>query len=142
MGSQSKLYLIDPILARLPSLLDPSAQPPDFTRSSEAALGVAVARAVSAVHAERLIEQRAVMYLRTSKSEIDFAAVPMAIGGQRSRSTPLESKWVESGWKNEARTMAAKFGRGVLATKNITDLSGDVSAVSAPIVALLLIGTT
>ncbi len=140
VGSQSKLYLVDPILARLPSLLDSSAAAPNFTRSSEAALGIAVARAVAQLHPERLVEQRAVMYLRTASSEIDFAPVPISSGGHVSATTPIESKWVESGWKNEARTMAAKYGRGVLATKNITDLSGDVWAVPTPIVALLLNG--
>ena len=139
-GSQSKLYLIDPILARLPYLLDQSAKQPDMTRSSEAALGVAVARSVAALHPDRLIEQRAVMYLRTESSEVDFAPMPISSGGQRTLTTPLESKWVESSWKQDARTIAAKYGRGVLATKNITDLTGDVWAVPAPIVALLLNG--
>jgi uncharacterized protein len=140
IGSQSKLYLIDPLLARLPNLLDSSADSPDFTRSSEAALGVAVARSVAALHPERLLEQRAVMYLRTTNSEIDFAPLPISAAGQVAITTPVESKWVEHNWKSEARTMSAKYGRGILATKNITDLSGDVWAVPAPIVALLLNG--
>jgi uncharacterized protein len=142
VGSQSKLYLIDPVLARLPYLLDASAAQPNLTRSSEAALGVCSARSVAALHPERLIEQRAVMYLRTESSEVDFAPMPISVGGSSTRSTPVESKWVESGWKAEARTISGRFGRGVLATKNIIDLSQDVWAVPAPIVALLLNGTT
>ena len=64
-----------------------------------AARGIAVARSVAALHPDRLIEQRAVSYVRTESSEVDFAPVPISSGGQRTGTTPLESKWVESGWK-------------------------------------------
>ena len=140
-GSQSKLYLADPLLARLPSLVDPTAQPPDFTRSTEASLGVAVARAINALHPSRYVEQRAVGYTRTgSGGEIDFAAVPIAVGSGRTVSCPIESKWVTDGWKGEARAVHGKYRRGIVATKNITDLSGPVWAVPAPVLALLLEG--
>jgi uncharacterized protein len=138
-GSQSKLYFSDPLIARLPSLTDSSAAPPDLTRSTEAALGVGLARAVDALHPMRYVEQRAVAYLRTgSGSEIDFAALPVAVGAQRTTSCPVESKWVSDGWRAEARTIAGKYGRGIVATKDITDLTGAVWAVPAPILALLL----
>jgi hypothetical protein len=50
----------------------------------------------------------------------------------------LESKWVEQGWKSEARTIDAKFGRGILATKSVLDTTGGIWAVPAPLLALLL----
>ena len=138
-GSQSKLYLADPLLARLPSLVDPTVEPPDFTRSTEAALGTAVARAVDVLHPSRYVEQRAVGHVRTgSGGEVDFAAMPIAVGANRAMSCPIESKWVSDGWKGEARTIAGKYGHGIVATKNITDLSGPVWAVPAPVLALLL----
>ena len=52
---------------------------------------------------------------------------------------PLESKWVDHGWKSEARTMSAKFNAGILATKSVLDLEGHVWAVPAPLVALVLL---
>jgi predicted AAA+ superfamily ATPase len=138
-GAQSKLYLADPLIARLPSLLDASAPPPGFTASTEAALAVALARSIDALHPSRLIEQRAVGYLRTgSGNEVDFAAMPIAVGGQRTLTCPIEAKWVTDGWRSEARTIAGKYGRGVVATKNIIDLNGPVWAIPAPILALLL----
>ncbi len=138
-GSQSKLYLADPLLARLPSLLDPTAPPPDFTRSTEAALGVAVARAIEALHPSRYVEQRAVGHIRTGTGgEIDFAPMPIAVGQSRTTSCSIESKWVSDGWKGEARAIVGRYGRGIVATKNITDLSGSVWAVPAPVLALLL----
>jgi hypothetical protein len=51
---------------------------------------------------------------------------------------PLESKWVEQGWKGKARTIDAKFGRGILATKCVLDTTGNIWAVPAPLLALLL----
>ncbi len=138
-GAQSKLYLADPLIARLPSLLDASAPPPDFTASTEAALAVALARSIDLLHPSRLIEQRAVGYLRTgSGNEVDFAAMPIAVGGQPTVTCPIEAKWVSDGWRSEARTIVGKYGHGVVATKNIIDLSGPVWAIPAPLLALLL----
>jgi hypothetical protein len=51
---------------------------------------------------------------------------------------PIESKWVDSGWRGEARVIDGKYGRGIMATKSMLDLEGDVWAVPAPLVALLL----
>jgi hypothetical protein len=45
---------------------------------------------------------------------------------------------VEQGWKGAARTIDAKFGRGILATKSVLDTTGNIWAVPAPLLALLL----
>lgn len=42
------------------------------------------------------------------------------------------------GWRSEALVMRGRYGAGILATKNIVELEGDVWAVPAPMVALLL----
>ncbi len=137
--SQSKLYLIDPLLARVPNLLDETVSPPDLTRSTEAMLGLALARSVTALHPERFLEQRAVTYTRTgSGGEVDFAPAFVSVGGSRLSTCPIESKWSPGGWKSGARTTRGKYGRGVVATKNTTDITGDVWALPAPVVALLL----
>lgn len=52
--------------------------------------------------------------------------------------TPIEGKWVDSGWKGETHTIRNKFGHGIIATKSILDLDGDIWAIPAPVVALLL----
>ena len=54
------------------------------------------------------------------------------------RTTPIEAKWVSHGWRSEARAIEGKFGRGIVATKNITNLSHASWALPAPLVALLL----
>jgi hypothetical protein len=51
---------------------------------------------------------------------------------------PVESKWVDDGWRGESKVMGAKYGRGILATKSVLDVDDDVWAVPAPLLALLL----
>jgi hypothetical protein len=138
-GSQSKLYLIDPLLARLPRLRDPSFPEADMTRQTEGQLAMELARSVDRLAPDRLIEQRAVLYARTSTGkEIDFAPVPVTVSEEQQYTSPLEAKWVSRGWRREALVLRGRYGAGVLATKDIVDLSGDVWAVPAPILALLL----
>jgi hypothetical protein len=53
--------------------------------------------------------------------------------------TPVEAKWVTTGWRSEARTIEGKFVRGIVATRTIIDLQHPTWALPAPLVALLLI---
>jgi predicted AAA+ superfamily ATPase len=138
-GSQSKLYLFDPLLAHLPALRDAAFGTADMTKLTEAQLAVELARAVDRLHPDRLIEQRAVMYARTgSGNEVDFAPLPVHVSGNRARTIPVEGKWVTRNWRSEALVMRGRYGAGVLATKNVLDLDGEVWAVPAPILAMLL----
>ena len=45
---------------------------------------------------------------------------------------------VDDGWRGEARVIEDKYGSGILATKSILDTTGDVWAIPAPLVTLLL----
>ena len=138
-GGRPKLYLGDPLLAQLPHLRDPSFSPADFTRSTEAVLATELARAIDRLHPDRFVEGRAVQYTRTgSGKEVDFAPVSLRISGQQTTSVPIEGKWVSHNWRSESLVMRGRFNRGVLATKDIIDATGDVWAIPAPIVALLL----
>jgi predicted AAA+ superfamily ATPase len=138
-GSQSKLYLLDPLLSLLPQILEPGLDVADMTRQSEAALAAALARRIERLHPGRLLEGRAIGYGRTSGGrEVDFAPMPIRVGGMTTSTTPLESKWVSSAWRREALVVENKYGRGVLATKDILDTTHPVWALPAPLVALLL----
>jgi len=75
-GAQSKLYLCDPVLAWLPSRLRAGLPHPDFSRLTEACLGVALARAIDDLEPGRLEGDDSIGYLRTGGGkEIDFAPV-------------------------------------------------------------------
>ena len=70
--------------------------------------------------------------------DLDLGPVTVPSTNGPVATVPLESKWVEQGWKSEARTIDAKFGRGILATKSALDTTGNVWAVPAPLLALLI----
>lgn len=138
-GSQSKLYLADPLLAWLGPRLRTGSPTPDMTVLSEGALGAALAAAVDDAQPGRWMDQDALGYIRTGKgNEIDFAPVPVHTAAGLAATTPLESKWVATGWRGEARGIENRFGRGVVATRTITSFDHPAWAVPAPVVALLL----
>ena len=138
-GAQSKLYLCDPLLAWLGSRLRAGLPRPDFSRLTEACLGTALARAVDALEPGRWEDDDSVGYLRTGGGkEIDFAQVAVLSPAGAALTVPIESKWVSSGWRAEARVIEGKLGAGVVATRTVLDLSHPAWAIPAPLVALLL----
>jgi uncharacterized protein len=122
-GAQRKVYFVDPLIARIPSERADSYAPPDVSRLSEQQLGLSLARAAAHGRADAFVAGGDVMYERTSTAEIDF--VGGAIG------VPFESKYVERGWRRETRALAARHGRGIVATRNVLDTGGDIWAVPA-----------
>jgi uncharacterized protein len=138
-GAQAKLYLTDPILAWIPALLRSGLAAPDFTTLTEQALATAVARRLDDLEPGRWIAGDTIGYLRTgSGNEIDLTPVPAATAAGPRPTTPLESKWVDSGWRKEALTIEGRFTNGILATKTILDTGHPTWAVPAPIIASLL----
>jgi uncharacterized protein len=138
-GAQSKLYLADPLLSWLGHHLRAGTPPPDMTALSEAALAVHLAIAVDNRQPGRWINGDAIGYVRTSRGgEIDFGPLPVPTSAGTALTTPLEGKWVTRAWRPEALSTEHKFGGGILATKNITDLGHPAWAVPAPTVALML----
>ena len=138
-GAQSKLYLTDPLLASLPSRLRSGLPTLDMTRLTEMTIGVALARAIDHLEEGRWVSGDTVGYARTAREgEIDLGPVTVPSTAGPVPTVPIECKWVDQGWKSEAKTIDGKFGRGILATKSVLDVTGDVWAVPAPLVALLL----
>jgi predicted AAA+ superfamily ATPase len=138
-GAQPKLYLLDPVIGRLPGLHDRTFTMPGMTSLTESQLALELARSIDRLQPDRFVEQRAVMYARTGKgNEVDFAPVPLRRGGHELTTVPLEAKWVTHGWRREALVMRGRYSAGVMATKNVVDLEDSVWAVPAPMVALLL----
>lgn len=138
-GAQSKLYLVDPLLAQLGPRVRAGLTPPDLSRLTEAALGVALAAAIEQRQPGRWLTADSIGYVRTSGGEIDFAPVPLPTSaGSAATTTPVESKWVSAGWRPGALAVESRYGRGIVATRNVLDLSHRAWAIPAPIVALLL----
>ncbi|RSM52055.1 hypothetical protein DMB66_40555 [Actinoplanes sp. ATCC 53533] len=139
-GAQSKLYLTDPLLAWLPARLRAGLRQPDMTRLTESTLGVALARRIDDLDEGRWVSGDTIGYSRTaSENEIDLAPVSIPSAAGSRQTVPIESKWVDQGWRGEARTIDGKYERGVVATKTILDSSRRVWAVPAPLLSLLLL---
>lgn len=139
VGSQSKLYLADPLLAWLPQALHAGLAAPDMTKLTEMTLGISLAHAIDSAEEGRWMSGDTIGYVRTaSDNEVDFGPVAVPTGGGRESTCPIESKWVDQGWRSESLTMRGRFGVGICATKSILDLSDEIWAVPAPLLALLL----
>jgi len=138
-GASAKLYLTDPVLAWLPSVLRSGIAPPDMTRLTEMSIGVALARAIDRLDEGRWVARDTIGFATTgSGNEVDFAPVPVPTPSGSEMTTPLESKWVDDGWRGDARVLFGKYREGILATKSILDTESGVWAVPAPLLALLL----
>jgi len=138
--TQAKYYLTDPLLAWLPSRQRAGLALPDMTKLTEAGIGVSLARAIDNLDEGRWLHGDTIGYTRTGgDKEVDLAPVAVPSECDTASTVPIESKWVDRGWKSEARTITGKYGRGIVATKTILDLSGDVWAVPAPMLALALL---
>jgi len=137
--TQAKYYLTDPLLAWLPSRRRAGLRAPDMTRLTEAAIAVTLARVIDSLDEGRWLHGDTIGYARTtSDREVDLAPVSVPSRAGAIETVPIESKWVDRGWKSEARTITGKYGRGVVATKTILDLDGGVWAVPAPLLAVAL----
>lgn len=127
-----KVYLTDPLLARLSAAIDDQMQPPDISRISEQQLGMALLRAVERERPGAFIRGLRVQYVRTSTgAEIDFAGPDLP-------DLCVEGKYVDRNWKREAQTAAATFGAGLLGTRRALDMTAAIWAVPAPFIALVL----
>jgi predicted AAA+ superfamily ATPase len=136
LRAQGKVYLLDPLIARLPHLRDERRRDPDDSQLTEQQLGMLLLRAAGDGGPEALLEANTVMYERTpSGAEIDF--VGPALG------TAFEGKYVDGPWRRAAQTMRAGYERGILVTRTVLDLDDRqgatrVWAVPAGIVGWLL----
>lgn len=138
-GTQSKLYLCDPLLAWIAPRLRGGLPRPDFSRLTEACVGIALARAIDEIEPGRWDDDDTVGYLRTSAgNEIDFAPVAIHSPSGLAHTLPIESKWVASGWRAPAKVIEGKFAAGILATRTVLDTSHPAWALPAPVLTLLL----
>jgi uncharacterized protein len=139
-GSQSKLYLSDPLLAWLGSRTRAGLPSPDFTQLTENAIGTTMARSIDNLQPGRWHSEDTIGYLRTtSGKEIDLAPSPVPTAAGRAFTTPVECKWVTQGWRGESKVIEGRYHHGIIATRNIVDHNHSVWAMPAPLLALLLL---
>jgi len=128
---QRKVYPIDPFLAHLPARRAKGAYEPDASRLAEAALAVAIYRAVEGDGVDRFNSPSHLFFYRaTGDAEVDFVVLP----GPRA----AESKYIDEAARGEARAMVVNFGGGLLLTRSAIDLQAGVTVIPAAIFTWLL----
>ncbi len=132
LRAQSKVYLVDPLVARLASLRQPVLQAPGLDRLSQQQLGMALARQAETLRPGTYPRSENVMFHRSAtRREVDFVSPPP-------NGVPLESKYTDGPWRREAQTMRTEFRRGVIATRSVLELDDPIWAVPAAMIAVLL----
>jgi hypothetical protein len=124
--TQAKLYAIDPLVARLPHLRHPARPDVDLTVLAEMMLGLAIRRAGLAEGATWAGEDFLFHHRTAARAEIDF--VSQALNG-----AAIESKYTSRrSWRSAAAAVDASPWRGILATRDVLDVSADATAWAVP----------
>jgi predicted AAA+ superfamily ATPase len=132
LGAQEKVYLADPLIARIPHLR--SDQPePDTSQISEQQIGLALNLNLAAGDPGRYADFTSVMYAKSStKKEIDFCGRPLG-------AVAFEGKYSDINLARESQTVRAMFnGNGVLATRAKVEQIDGVRCIPAALIALML----
>jgi predicted AAA+ superfamily ATPase len=131
-GAHPKCYFTDPLLARLACQRDPdNIRCPDPSVLSEQQFGLTLVRQRENLQPGSYSQFASVMYARVASKEVDFT-------GPWMKNVAFESKYVDSSWKREARTLRALTDQGVILTRGILDLEEEVWAVPVSVAAWLL----
>jgi len=132
-AAQRKLYFVDPLVAQLAHRRNPAFPAPDTSKLTQQQIGLALSRVVSPHAPAAFVQADRVMYERTDTgAEIDFVGADLEI--------PFECKYTDGHWRQEALTMKARYGRGVMVTRSslLTGVEELIWAIPAGILAWLL----
>jgi len=125
-GSQTKLYAIDPVIARLPYLLNPSRRDIEPSVLSEMKLFSTLKKSLEKSFPGAGDDAFLFYYKTPANKEIDFVS-------ERLAGVAIESKYIESGkWRSESHTLNSCGWRGIIATRNILDIDSDANTWAIP----------
>lgn len=123
--AQGKLYAVDPLVARLAHLRNAARQDIDLTVLTEMQLGNAIRRRVISENTQDFGDYF-LFHVRTpTRKEIDFVSEYLG-------SIAIEGKYTEGAWRSEAATVEASRWTGVLATRNVLDMSDEGGPWAVP----------
>ncbi|GEP28426.1 ATP-binding protein [Cryobacterium levicorallinum] len=124
--AQSKLYAIDPLVARLPHLRNAARADVDPTALAEMQIGMALRRRIL-LDRPNASNDDFLFYARTpARKEIDFVSLDLG-------TVAIEGKYTDRGtWKSEAATVKASKWDGILVTRNVLDTTDDETAWAIP----------
>lgn len=123
--AQDKLYAVDPLVARLAHLRNAARQDIDLTALTEMQLGNAIRRRVISQNSDDFSDYF-LFHVRTpTRKEIDFVTEYLG-------SAAIEGKYTEGAWKSEAATIGASQWSGLLATRNVLEVSDEDGPWAVP----------
>lgn len=127
---QRKVYPVDPVVTLLPARLVSDAFGPELTQLAEAALAIALFRAVEGDRVDAFAQpERVFLFRRETGAEVDFLVLP---------DRPAESKYSDAVTRREAQSMLANFKRGLLLSRGHADVREPVPIIPSAIFAWLL----
>lgn len=124
--AQDKIYAVDPLIARVAHLRNPSRADVDPTVLTEMQLGMAIQRSAY-LSGALWADEEFLFYTRTAtRKEIDFISEKLA-------GVALEGKYTDGGkWAREAATVNASRWRGILASRSVLDTTSKDGAWAVP----------
>lgn len=133
---QRKLYLMDPLIGQLPARLELGSRAPGEDGILECLVAIGLFRSASRQITQSEGSLSALGYWRSRDGrEIDFV-VPSRSAQDRAVRIPIEVKGDSaSEIKGAAISIQRSFGRGIVATRSVLNLDGDVLRV--PVAVLL-----
>lgn len=133
---QRKLYLMDPLIGYLPSRLELGSRSPNEDGMTECLMAVGLFRAASDQVTQSEGTLSALGYWRSRDGrEVDFV-VPERTARDGVKRIPVEVKGdAPSELKGAASSLARSVGRGIIATRSVFDVTGEVLRV--PVAVLL-----
>lgn len=133
---QRKLYVMDPLISYLPSRLELGSRIPNEDGIIESLVAVGLFRSASEQITQSEGSLSALGYWRSRDGrEIDFV-VPSRSARDKKERIPVEVKGdAPSELKGAAISIQRSFGRGIIATRGVFNLDGDVPRI--PVAVLL-----
>ena len=131
---QKKVYGIDPLLLRIPSIVQPGSPPPGAAALVENAVAMTLFRTLEKDPTESFGLPRSLFYWQSSAGrEIDFLADPSGL------KIPVEVAYRSQAKKGKTiESMKRRFGRGIIATRETLELEDTVRLVPSAVLCYLL----
>jgi uncharacterized protein len=132
-GKQRKVYFMDPLLAEIAPMLMPGSRRPPHDGLVENAVAVSLYRSAAHSLTQAGPVPGSIGYWRSSSDrELDFV-VPSTSHGRGGR-LPIEVKGDSDSRLGHARQAIQKsFGKGIIASRTVFDVDGDVPVMPVPV---------
>jgi predicted AAA+ superfamily ATPase len=133
LKKNKKLYLVDPLFAEIPQVLQPGGPTPAMATMVENIVGMALYRAGEQEIIESFSLPQSLFYWRSRQgNEVDF------VSGPGSRKIPVEVKYQQTITGRDKLVIRNSFGEGLVLSGETLDLDDQVRVIPAPLFLWLL----